>query len=259
MDVQLADVAAWVGQFLWPFERVGAAFMVAPLFSAAMVPARIRLGMAFLTVVAVWPLLPAVPAVSPFGAAALTITFQQLAIGAAMGFILRLMFEAISVGGQVVATTMGLGFASTVDPEHGVRVPVVSQYFTILTALIFLGLNGHLIFIKVIAGSFNTLPIGSGGLTGQGFHAVAAFGTHMFMGAVLVALPALIALLVVNLSFGVMSRAAPTLNLFAVGFPITMLLGFIVIWMSLRNLLPNISLLSNQAFGLLNRLLTAGL
>lgn len=255
MDVGLAAITAWVGQFIWPFERIGAAFMVAPLFSAGTVPARLRLGMAFVTVIAVWPFIPEPPAVSIFSARALIITFQQIAIGAAIGFILRLMFEAVNLGGQVIATTMGIGFASTVDPARGIRVTVLSQYFTLLTALIFLALNGHLIFIKMMANSFRMMPVGSGGLTGQSFQAVAAFGTQMFAGAVRVALPAVIALLVVNLAFGVMSRAAPTLNLFAVGFPLTMLLGFVVVWLSLRNLLPNITALGNEAFGLIGHLL----
>jgi flagellar biosynthetic protein FliR len=258
MHVELADIVAWIGRFLWPFERIGAAFMVAPLFSATMVPKRLRLAIAFAVTVAVVPLVTHTPAVSPFGMAGLVITFQQLLIGTAMGFILRLMFEAVSLGGQVVAMTMGLGFAYTVDPERGVNTGLVSQYFMLLTSLLFLSLNGHLILIQVIVGSFKTLPVGATGLGSDGLWSLVGFAGQMFAGAVRVALPAVIALLVINLSFGVMSRAAPTLNLFAVGFPITMFLGMVVIWLSLGNLLPNLSSLGDNAFGLMHNLVAPG-
>jgi flagellar biosynthetic protein FliR len=258
MHLELADIVAWIGRFLWPFERIGAVFMVAPVFSAQLVPKRLRLGLAFIITVAVLPFVGSMPAVSPFGAEGLVITFQQLVIGAAIGFILALVFQAISIGGQVIAMTMGLGFAYSIDPEHVAHMPVVSQYFLIVTTLLFLALNGHLVLIKVIANSFHSLPVGTAGLGSNGLWALLQFAGRMFEGAVRVALPAVVGILIVNLSFGVMSRAAPTLNLFAVGFPVTMFFGIVIVWLSLGDLLPNLQSIGHDAFGLMGHLLAPG-
>jgi flagellar biosynthetic protein FliR len=131
---------------------------------------------------------------------------------------------------------MSLGFAETVNPGVGGTTPVISQFYTMLVTLMFLVLNGHLQLISLLADSFRSMPVGDGGIGADGLWGVLSFASHLFSGAVRVALPALTAVLVVNLGFGAISRSAPSMNLFAVGFPITICLGVLAVWLSLRAL-----------------------
>jgi flagellar biosynthetic protein FliR len=146
-----------------------------------------------------------------------------------------MMFDALVIGGQTVAMTMGLGFAMLVDPHRGVSVPVLSQFFVIIGILTFLSLNGHLALLQMVADSFELLPVGEL-VSVASIWWIVQWGSQMFVGAVSIALPAVISILVVNIAFGVMSRAAPTLNLFAIGFPAALLVGFIVLLLSMQSL-----------------------
>ena len=233
MTLTTAELTSFVGALLWPLMRIGAMVGVAPVFSSAMVPVRIRMVLTLAVTLVLFPILPPMPAVEPLSAQGLLVSVQQVVIGLAMGFALRLVFSAMTMAGQTVATSMGLGFASTVDPQNGVQVPVVSQLYVILSTLLFLVLNGHLVLIELIAGSFSTLPVAVDGLTRQGLWHLLSWGSEMFAGAMLVALPIVSSILLLNISFGVITRAAPQLNIFAVGFPLTILMGFIVVWLTL--------------------------
>lgn len=258
MKFTSAEILSWIGSYMWPLFRIGAFIGTAPIVGSAVVPIRIRLGLALLVTLVVAPLLPAAPAVDPLGLDALLITLQQLLIGVAMGLILRLAFNALELAGQTIGQLMGLGFAAMIDPNSGVQVPVLSQFYVVMTMLLFLAFDGHLIMIEVLADSFRTLPISTHGFGPDAMHAVVEWGTQMFAGAVMVALPAIAALLLVNITFGVMTRAAPQLNLFAVGFPVTLLLGLLVLLMSLPDLPSQLSRLSDAAFDLMRQLVAGG-
>ncbi len=149
-----------------------------------------------------------------------------------MGFTVQIVFDAITLGAQTIAMSMGLGFAVFIDRASGVNIPVVSQFYLLLGLLVFLAVNGHLALIGMLAESFTSAPVGSIFLTAGDAQAILTWSSQLFVGAMQIALPAVTTLLVVNLSFGVMSRAAPTMNLFAVGFPISMLLGFVVLYLT---------------------------
>jgi flagellar biosynthesis protein FliR len=226
------QLEAWFIQYFWPFVRIGACLMVAPVFGAQFVPARARLLLAVAVSVIVAPLVT-VPDTAPFSLAGVILTIQQAIIGLAIGFALQLIFDALALGGQLLSNTMGLGFAFNVDPLRGASTPVVGQLYMLLVTLTFLALNGHLALIEILAQGFTTLPVGEGGLDSTAIWNVAAWGRELFNGALMVALPGMTALLVVNLAFGVMSRAAPTLNLFAVGFPVTLIFGLVIIYAGL--------------------------
>ena len=258
MNFTSAEIASWIGSYMWPLFRIGAFVGAAPIVGSAVVPMRIRLGLALLVTLVVTPLLPAAPAVEPLGADALFITLQQLIIGVAMGFILRLMFNALELAGQMIGQLMGLGFAAMIDPNSGVQVPVLSQFYVVMTTLLFLAFNGHLIMIEMLVDSFRALPVSTHGFGPDAVHAVVEWGGQMFAGAVMVALPAVAALLLVNIAFGVMTRAAPQLNVFAVGFPVTLLLGLVVLVMSMPDLPSQLVRLSDAAFGLMGKLAGGG-
>ena len=242
-----ADISAWIGSLVWPFTRIAAMLAIAPIFGARMVPARIRLIMALLLTWVVLPLIPAVPALDPLSAAGVLVTAQQLLIGLAIGFSIQLVFAALVVAGQTVAMGMGLGFAQMVDPQNGVSVPVIGQYYIVVATLLFLALNGHLALIQVLVDSFQTLPVGLEALGREDLRSIAYWGGRMFAGAMMVALPAVAAILLVNLAFGVVSRSAPQLNIFGVGFPVTLTLGFVTLVFAVTSLLPQLQQLVNEA------------
>lgn len=256
LDLAIGPLIAATSGYLWPFLRIGAFVMVMPVIGNSFVPARVRVMLALLLTLVIAPTLPAPQDIAPFSLAAVVTVFQELAIGIAMGFAVQLVFDAIALGGQVIAMSMGLGFAVFLDQARGVNIPVLGQFFLMLGMLVFLSLDGHLALIAMLAGSFELLPVAGGGLTRAGVWELLAWSSQVFIVAMKIALPAVTALLVVNLSFGVMSRAAPTLNLFAVGFPVAMLLGFVVIFLSLGSLTENVSRLSDAALDMLPELLS---
>ena len=250
---------AWVAAFLWPFMRIGAMLVVAPVFGARMVPVRVRLALALVLALMMAPMVSQdVVAIDPLSAQGLLVSAQQILIGLAMGFILQMAFSAIVIGAQSIAMSMGLGFATAVDPQNGVQVPVIAQYYLTLATLIFLALNGHLLLVQVLVDSFQTLPVGTTGLSSTGLWDIVNWGGRMFAGAVLIALTGIASLLLINLAFGIMSRAAPQLNIFGVGFPVMMGAGFTVIMVSLPGITPHISNLMLDAFGLLGKLVAGG-
>jgi flagellar biosynthesis protein FliR len=251
MNFATAEITAWVGSLLWPFLRIGAMLVAAPLFGARMVTVRIRLAFAFLLALVVAPLIPVPPAVEPLSLAGLVISAQQILIGLTIGFVLQMVFSAMSQAGETIALSMGLGFASMVDPQQGVQVPVVSSYFVIMSTLIFLALNGHVALIELTLMSFDSMPIAVDGIVRGDLWALVSWGSTMFVYGLLVALPAVASMLLVNLSMGVITRAAPQLNIFAVGFPMMILLGFVLLLLTLPVLVPQFTELLADAFGLI--------
>lgn len=242
-----AQLSAWLAAFLWPLIRISAMIAAAPIFSSRQTPKRIRVGIALLLSFMLMPLIPQPPVVEVFSPEALLIAVQQVLIGLAMGFIMQMVFGALVFGGQALAYSMGLGFASMIDPQNGVQVPVLSQYYIILSTLLFLILNGHLLMIEILAQSFYTLPIAVDGITQANLKDIVLWASRMFTGGLLVALPAIAALLLVNLGMGIITRAAPQLNIFAVGFPMTMMIGFILMFVTLPNVFAKFAELMNEA------------
>lgn len=238
MDVDAAQATAFVGSLLWPFMRISAMLMAMPVIGTRLVSVRVRVVLAVVISFLVLPLLPEMPAVEPLSAAGLTISVHQLLIGLAMGFILQLVLGALTIAGEAIAMTMGLGFASMVDPANGVNVPVLSQFFLILGTLLFLALGGHLMVIQLVVSSFQSIPVGLEGIQRESFWIIISFSSQMFIAAIWIALPALISILVITLAMGIMTRAAPQLNIFSVGFPVTMLMGFVILMLLIPTILP---------------------
>jgi flagellar biosynthetic protein FliR len=233
-----AEISSWVSRWVWPFFRVAGFFMVMPLFGTRLVTQRIRLLLALLTSVVITPILPPMPIIEAVGLETMLIIAQQLLIGIALGFALEVLMQIFILSGQMVAMQTGLGMAQMVDPANGVNTAVVAQWFMIFVNLLFISLNGHLIAIEILTDSFFTLPVGGGGLSSDTLMAIVKLARWMFASAIVLALPAISAMLVVNIAFGVMARLAPQLNIFAVGFPVTMMLGLIVIWITFAGFGP---------------------
>jgi flagellar biosynthetic protein FliR len=254
MNFTEAQLSSWLAAFMWPLMRISAMVTAAPVFSARQVSARMRVGLALLLTFILVPLIPEPPVVEVFSAQAFLIAAQQILIGLAMGFVLQMVFGALVFGGQTLAYSMGLGFASMMDPQNGVQVPVLSQFYILTATLLFLALNGHLVLVEILAESFYTLPVSADGIGLGGIEQIIRWASRMFSAGLLIALPAIAALLLVNLGMGIITRAAPQLNIFAVGFPMTMLIGFLLLWITLPNAMGTFSDLLVEAFTLVQRL-----
>jgi flagellar biosynthetic protein FliR len=248
------QLETWIGQMFWPFVRIGACFMVAPAFGAVFVPARTRIVLAGAVSLLVAPLVTPPAGITMFSIAGVVVTIQQVIIGVAIGFALQVLFDAVSMGGQLLANSMGLSFAFNVDPMRGTSTPALGQLYALMVMLTFLALNGHLALVEMLVQGFNTLPVGTNGLSSEALWTIVAWGSQIFSGALAVALPGITALLIVNLAFGIVSRAAPTLNLFAVGFPISLVFGFVIVLVGLPGLQSSFVSIMREAFNLLANL-----
>lgn len=258
MHFSSAEIGQYVAHFGWPWIRITAMLLSAPLFSNVQVPVRLRILLSLALTVAVLPAVAAPPAVDLFSLAAILVALQEVLIGVLIGLLLAASFQAVTIAGESISMAMGLGFATMVDPQSGANVPMLSQFLLILTTLLFLSVGGHLMLIELLAASFESMPIAGAGLQRGDLLGVAVFGSQMFAGAVLIALPAVVVLLVVQLAMGVMTRAAPQLNIFSVGFPITILLGFLaVLFFVLPVLQPRLLQLWGAAFTTVRQLLAA--
>lgn len=256
LNVQMAALLDQAALYLWPFVRIGAFMMVMPVIGSGFVPPRVRLLLALALTAVIVPVLPVTAPVAFLSLEGVLTLFQEVAIGIAMGFAVQFVFDAITLGGQIIAMSMGLGFAVFLDRARGVNIPVLGQLFLMLGMLVFLSLDGHLALIRLVADSFDLLPIAGEGLSRAAISNLLDWSRQVFVVAMKIALPAISALIVVNLSFGVMSRAAPTLNLFAVGFPVAMLLGFAVIFLSMGTLQENVGILLRETLEMLPLLLS---
>ena len=229
-----AQLEAWIWAGLWPFLRILALFTAAPLLGHRSVPQRLKVALAAAITLVVAPGLEPAPA----GADPLWLLAQQLAIGLAIGLCLQLIFSAFEVAGDLLGLQMGLSFASFIDPQHAEQSPIVGTFLGLLATLVFLAMNGHLMMIAGIAETFRTLPLGAPAPSIGDWRGLAQLGAGLFRIGLHVALPVLTTMLVINLGLGVLARAAPQLNLMAVGFPATILIGLAALGLSLPLLGP---------------------
>lgn len=241
-----AQANAWIAAFIFPSARILAFIATAPLLSNTAIPRRVRLLLGIALVVAIVPSVPPIPTVIPTSGQGILILLQQMLIGIGMGFSMRLVFAGIEMAGDLIGSQMGLGFATLYDPMSASQTMVISNFLSLLTTLIFLSLNGHLVYFATLAESFRAIPIASTPIIGNAFSVLFLQGQKIFMIGVLLSLPIITALLITNLALGVLNRASPQLNLFAVGFPITILMGFWGIALILPNMIRPIEHLFDE-------------
>lgn len=241
--------------FSAPFLRISAMMVVAPIFSAPGFNLRARVLLSVLIAALVAPSISMPANFELISLMGLVVAIQEIGVGLMIGFILQLAFGAIVFGAQAMSMTMGLGFAMAVDPQNGVQVPVVAQLYVILGTLLFLAVDGHLALINAVARSYDFVPAGSVSISPASFSALISLGSIVFAGGILLALPVMTALLLINLAFGIITRTAPQLNIFAVGFPVTILAGLFIMFLvmpgfinALSNIFQFVSLQSLTIF-----------
>ena len=236
INYDYASLETMLRSFLWPLFRISGMCMSMVIVGTFIVSAQKRLIIAVLITLVVAPVLPEMPAVDLLGYKGFLIALHQVLIGLAVGFVSRLIFETFIIGGQIVAMSSGLGFAQINDPSSGVTVPAIGQFFLMIATLVFLSINGHLVMFEIIVRSFDTLPVSTSGLPMVSLVALINFTSWMFAAGLMMALAAVISLLMVNLSFGILTKVAPTLNIFAIGFPIILTFGLLILWFTLPSI-----------------------
>ena len=246
MTLLAADIVERFYTFLWPMLRISAMLLTAPIFSLDALTLPIRIMLALVLTFFIYPMVDW-PVLDPISAIGFFEIVNQLFIGAMMGLMLQVAIGAIVLAGQTIAGSMGLSMASMYDPNVG-NVPVISQFLVSLSTMIFLGFGGHVIMISMIMDSFTALPIGQSVLNQASFAKVVAWSSMMFLGAVLIALPVMISLLFINIGLGIITRAAPSLNIFSVGFPASIAAGFLILIISLESIIGRMRWLWTQAF-----------
>lgn len=242
----LQELIHTVSYYIWPLTRLSGFALTLPIISSAVTPTKVRLILIVFLTVIVGSLHPEWPSLLSFQAVGVLGLCQEFFIGLLMGFIIQLVFQAFVLGGQVIAMQTGLGFATLVDPTTKSSVPLLSQLYLMLITLVFLLLNGHLLMLEYLIKSFDIQPLGATKIGLATVWQLIIFSGWMFKGAIMLALPAIVSLLVVSLSFGIMMKAAPQINIFSIGFPITLVLGIIIVYISLSSFLPHAHNLINK-------------
>ncbi|MFJ5444755.1 flagellar biosynthetic protein FliR [Methylobacillus methanolivorans] len=252
----------WVATLMWPLTRILAFIAIAPIFNHRALPNNIKLGFGLVLTVAVIPAIPDIPPVSVFSMSGLLILMQQILIGMAMGFSLRIIFSAVELAGHAAGMTMGLGFAMFYDPQTQGQSTAIGQFLVVLSMLIFLSINGHLVVISTLLESFSTFPITAEPNFGLNPYKIALWGGKIFSAGLLISLPIITALLLANLALGILTRTAPQLNLFGIGFPITIALGFLLMMLALPYMMQPIQRLMHESMSFMqeiaNPVMTAG-
>lgn len=224
-----AELNTWIAALLWPLSRILGMIAASPLFGNNSVPMTVKIELGVMLALVMAPIIPALPAADPMSLAGLLIMIQETLTGLAMGFTMRIVFASVEIAGEVTGLTMGLGFATFFDPQSQGRSSAIAQFLSLIATMAFLAINGHLVLISALAESFISLPISAAPLAASGFEQLALFGGKIFASGVQISLPIVTALLITNIALGILTRAAPQLNLFGIGFPITLGVGFMVL------------------------------
>lgn len=228
---------AWLGKLWWPFFRIAAVFWLMPFFGDPRITPLIRILFSLSIAVIIAPLMPDMPAVDPFSLSTIVLAVEQILFGVILGLSFNLLFSMMFLVGQLISMQMGLSMAVMNDPTNGGSAPLISQLMIIFATLLFLGLNGHLIALDIVIESFRTWPVGQS-IFALDIEITVQLVGWMFAAGLMLAMPAIIAMLLVNFTFGAMNRSAPSLNVFSLGFPMGMLMGLFCLGLVL-SAIPN--------------------
>ncbi|WP_100642353.1 flagellar biosynthetic protein FliR [Alteromonas facilis] len=225
----------FLADYLLPFCRISGMFASMAGLSAKSIPTPIKTLLAVLLTFMIMPMIPPAPVADLVNLGSFVEVIKQLIIGIGLGFLSMMVLNTFVLAGQIVAMQTGLGFASIVDPVNGINVPAVGQFYLILATLLFWTLDGHLAMIQMVTMSFQAFPVGEGWWQPEQFQAIAHWAGWLFTSAVVMTLAPIVSLLIVNLAFGVMTKAAPQLNIFSIGFSIAQIMGLVIIWITMAN------------------------
>ncbi len=258
LSITDAQLDAWLAAFMFPLARVLGLIAAAPVFNNAALSMRVKLVIGLAVTFALAPALPPLPPIAPGSWSGLAVLLQQGLIGVALGFAMRVVFAGVDLAGELIGLQMGLGFAVFYDPQNAAQAPVVAELAGLLALLAFLALNGHLMMLALLAESFAALPVGASPFPAVGWETLLRWASAVFSIGVLLSLPIISALLIANIALGVLTKVAPTLNLFAVGFPVTLMAGFAMLALSMPYFSPTLEGLFEKGYAAVGAVMQAG-
>ncbi len=257
VSVNSDQLTLWVASFLWPFVRMLALISTAPVLGEKSVPRQVKVALSLLLTMIVAPTLGSIPQVPLVSSTGIWIVLQQVLIGVAMGLSMRAVFAIVQAAGDYVGLQMGLSFAAFFDPTSGGQTQVVARLLNLLALLIFMSVDGHLLLIMTLVESFTVLPVTEASLPARGWWVLVAAGSHIFTGGLMLSLPIVATLLAVNLAMGILNRVSPQFSIFAVGFPITLLIGMAMLQLLMPYLGPFMEPRFAEGFATIGRALQA--
>lgn len=257
IDFGFGNVEAELWRMMFIMTRIGAALVAAPMFGSAGVPMQLRVAItgAVAVLITAWTDVQAPPAL--LSLQGLLAVAGEVLIGVAMGFVIQITFAAPTIAAEAISGTMGMSIATAVDPNSGAGSTALGQYFSILLTLAFLAVDAHLQFVSLIVRSYAVFPPGDAWLSTEHLGQIVDFGGDMLVTAVLLALPVTLILVLVNVVTGVVSRSAPSLNLFALGLPASVFTGIIALVIAAPLLNEQLVELAGRAVGDVDAMLVA--
>lgn len=255
LALSFPEITALFGRWWWPFLRVSAALWMLPVFGDSRVTTPVRILFAALLSLLVAPMLSKMPAVDPFSISALLLALEQIIFGLLFGLCVQLFFLILTLAGQIISMQMGLAMAIMNDPVNGDTAPIIGQMMMIFCTLLFLALNGHLVTLELLVASFRQWPVGNS-VYQLDLNLVVNLLGWSIASALALTMPAVVAMLLVNLTFGVMNRVAPSLNIISLGFPMTLLLGLVAMLLSVNGVSTRYVELVQQMFVSMQRMMT---
>ncbi|MHA1066717.1 flagellar biosynthetic protein FliR [Enterobacter ludwigii] len=247
LDISSAELLQTFGRIWWPFLRIGSAFAVLPLLGYALFPVQVRVMLALLISVLAAPLLPVMPAVDPLSLHAVLLCMEQVFLGTMMALFPVCLIQVMVLVGELLSMQMGLSMARMNDPVNGLSVPVLGSFFSNIGLLLYASMNGHLVMLEVLIESFKVWEVGSGIYKLNASKLIPLF-SWLIAASLMLSLPAMIAMYLVNFTFGILSRVAPSLNIFVLGFPMALICGFICILLTLSGLPERFASLAHDIF-----------
>ncbi|MBE0403380.1 flagellar biosynthetic protein FliR [Halomonas citrativorans] len=257
VEITFAQLQGWLIAFLWPFARITAFMAVSPLWGHSSIPNQAKVGIAALVTIVIAPILPAMPNVAIMSWAGIGIMIEQIVIGLAIGLVMHIVFAVVQAAGEYIGLQMGLAFATFFDASSGTNIMVLSRILYMITLLMFLAFNGHLMVLETLVMSFETLPIGISGLNPGAFDLLARYAGTIFAAGMLLALPVVGALLIINLCLGILNRSAPQLTVFNIGFPTSLTVGLTLLMVLMTRIDRFLQALFSQGLGMMQNLIEA--
>ncbi|MCE7520763.1 flagellar biosynthetic protein FliR [Vreelandella titanicae] len=255
VEVTFAQLQGWLVAFLWPFARITAFMAASPLWGHSSVPNQAKVGLAALIAIVIAPILPAMPDIAIMSWAGIGVMIEQILIGLAMGLVMHIMFAVVQAAGDFIGLQMGLAFASFFDASSGTNIMVLSRILYMITLLMFLAMNGHLMVLETLIMSFQTLPIGIGTFNPEAFILLSRYAGTIFASGMLLALPLVGSLLTINLALGILNRSAPQLTVFNIGFPTSLIVGLILMMVLMTDINRFLQRLFTQGLGFMQTLI----
>ncbi|RUO35829.1 flagellar biosynthetic protein FliR [Aliidiomarina sanyensis] len=257
LEVTFAQLQIWVAGFFWPFVRLTSFMLTSPILGHSAIPNPLKLAIGGVLAIVIGPILPPMPDVPIYSWAGFGIIVEQILIGASIGLIMQVTFAVVQAAGEFIGLQMGLAFATFFSPDSGANTMILSRILHVFAMMMFLALNGHLMMLELLAFSFQELPIGVVGLNFGAFEMLARFGSVVFLSGILLALPVFGALLIINLTLGILNRSAPQLTVFSIGFPMSLTMGLFLLMTLTTNLGSYLQRLFANSLGFVSEFIQA--